>query len=111
VGRGLKYPPGVCARSGTVLPQTGRIAACDPRCFFASFFLRARESRGETGRGLLDWGGPPERVVCGWAGDDSTVSGWPLPERSEKRFNRRREVRRVVSVTGRNQMIIGGVNI
>jgi hypothetical protein len=32
-------------------------------------------------------------------------------DRSGKRFNRRQEVRRVVSVTGRHQMIIGGGNI
>jgi hypothetical protein len=32
-------------------------------------------------------------------------------DRSGKRFSRRQEVRRVVSVTGRNQMTIGGRNI
>jgi hypothetical protein len=76
------------------------------------------------------------------AGNESIVSGFPFPNRSDKRggvsrkerinrsqrgaakaarlfrtdrsgkrFNRRQEVRRVVSVTGRNQMVNGGGKI
>jgi len=31
------------------------------------------------------WIGVDRRVVCGWAGDESTVSGFPFPNRSDKR--------------------------
>jgi hypothetical protein len=66
VGRGyFNTPMGYVPVRAQFYPRQAAMRTVTHAVFLSLSFLRAREDRGETGRGLLDWGGPAGGVWLG----------------------------------------------